>query len=261
MGTSNTNGQVERPAGACLLCRPPIEGRPWRLADQGYVTCSSCLDRLRELITDIVTRCGRLDPAPQHDGGDPGSRGAPGFGSRSPARDHVISMLDRRSSESAYVWVAADGRVHQESEHPTLSVFGVFDTIAWEIADARGIDGPPDGSGVDALSRWVDRHLDWLTRQTMVVEVAERLRRLRGQLMPVTGDPRIKVGSCPNTIDEGEHTRTCGGQLFATANMSPDDVIRCVSCRREWYRKRGDWEKLGDLLDHKGEPAQEEPAA
>jgi hypothetical protein len=260
VGDNPGEDQLERPSSACVLCRPPQDGKSWRLADQGYATCSSCAERLAEVLADIVARCSRLDPAPQRgDGG--GTRGAPGFGSRSPASDHVIVMLDVRSAETAKVWVAADGRVHREPEHPTLSVFNVLNTIAYEIIDSRDLDSSPavDG-GVDGLARFIGAHLDWLTRQPVeVVDVADRLYRLQGQLKPVTGDPRIKVGRCPNTIDEGDHTSVCRGPLFATANMSLDDVIRCSACRREWRRRTGDWEKLGELLDQP-EPV-EEPAA
>jgi hypothetical protein len=253
--------QLARPSAACVLCRPPQDGQSWRLADQGYATCTSCAERLSEVLDDIVSRCSRLDPAPQRGDGE-GTRGAPGFGSRSPASDHVIVMLDVRSSETAHVWVAADGRVHREPEHPTLSIFNVLNTIVYEIIDARDLDSSPAvGSGVDGLATFIKRHIDWLTRQPVeVVEVADRLYRLQGQLKPVTGDPRIKVGRCPNTIDEGEHTKVCRGQLFATANMGPEDVIRCAACPREWWRKKGDWEKLGELLDREDEPAEEEAA-
>lgn len=245
MSSRCDDGSEGRPQGACVLCPPPRESRPWRLADPGYVTCSRCLDRLRERLDDIADRYLRLDPSPQH-GGD-GGRDAPGFGSRSPASDHIIAMRDPRSSPDAYVWLGSDGRLHRESERPPLSVFSVLDTIAWEIAEARELSEGPSGLGVPDLVRWIDNHLDWLTRQPQVVEAAEALRRVQSQLKPVTGDPLIKVGVCPNTIDEGERTRPCRAPLFAPSDSSPDDTIRCPACHRAW--SRSEWLKLGELLD------------
>lgn len=240
----STDGANERPDWACLLCPPAREGQPWRPADRGYTTCSGCLDRLRELLSDIVKRWRQLDAMPQ--GAGIGNRGSPGFGSRSPASDHIIVMLDVRSSADAHVWVAADGRVHRESEHPPLSVFSVLDTIVWDIAEQREVAGPKPGVGVPDLGRWIDRHLDWLTRQRHVGEVAEVLRRLLAQLKPVTGDPRTKVGVCPNTLDEAEHTRECGAPLYAPTTSSHDDSIACGACKRKW--RRSEWLNLGELL-------------
>lgn len=233
----------QRPTGACLLCPRPREGRPWRLADQGYQTCAGCLDRLRERLADIADRFVRLDPGPQA-GGD-GGRGAPGFGPRSPASDHVIAMLDRRSSADAFTWQGADGKLHRESEHPPLSVFSVLDTIAWDIAEARGM-AEPGGHDVPSLARWIDQQLDWLTRQPQVVEVGEALHKLQAQLRPLTGDPRTRIGRCPNTIDEAEHTRECAAPLYAPTTSSSHDTIRCGSCKRSW--RRSEWLQLGELL-------------
>jgi len=46
-------------------------------------------------------------------------------------------MTDPRSSEVARTWRGADGRLHREAERPPLSVFGVLDTLAWEVVEAR----------------------------------------------------------------------------------------------------------------------------
>lgn len=234
----------DRPRSACVTCPPPREeGKPWRLADDGYRTCSGCYDRIREALKDIADRYAALNPAPGASG-ESGSRGAPGFGSRSPASDHVLCMTDRRSSTVARVWVGADGRVHRESERPPLSVWGTLDGAAWAIAEERGIDGPPADTTVYGLTRFIDTQLDWLTRNLLVVDVWADLRALVGQLRPVTGDPgRRHIGLCPNSIDDGEHTRECGARLFAPLR---GDEIRCNTCSRVW--PRDEWLRLGDLL-------------
>lgn len=231
-----------RPASACVLCPPPRNMGAWRRADPAYRTCSDCLDRLRDTLTDISRRWLLLDTRPGATG-DRG-RGAPGFGSRSPASDHIIAMRDRRSSPIAHTWVGGDGRVHHEPERPPLSVWGVLDTLAWDIAETRGVDGP-DRLDVHGLCGWLDRHLDWLTRQDVVTEHARALRELHAQLKPVTGEPgRKHIGECPNLLDGDDGPRECGARLHAPLR---GDSISCRACGREWPRE--EWLRLGDLLD------------
>jgi hypothetical protein len=233
---------LARPAHACLTCPPP-KGHAWRPADAGYRTCSSCLDRMREQLRDIVRRWLQLDPTPGASG-DHGTRGTPGFGSREPASSHIIAMRDRRSSRVARTWLGRDGRLHQESERPPLSVHGVLDTIAWDIAEHRALDGPDPRADVPQLARWIDRHLDWVTRQDTVDDVDAALRELVAQLKPVTGEPgRRHIGLCPTVIDEGDTTRECGARLFAPLR---GDAIECGACQRVW--PRSEWLRLGDLL-------------
>lgn len=228
-----------RPSWACVLCPPP-KGPAWWPADNGYRTCSRCLDSLREQLSDISRRYLMLDPRP---GGAPeqGGRGAPGFGSRAPGSVHIMAMRDRRSSPDARVWIGKDGRVHQEPERPPLSVWGVLDGVCWSIAEARGVNGPDSAADVHELTRWADRHLDWLTRQELVVDVAGDIRLLLAQLKPVTGEPsKAKVGHCPNETEGGT---ACGAILRAPTS---GDVISCRQCGREWPRP--EWEHLGRLI-------------
>jgi hypothetical protein len=237
------NNTPERPTTACLTCPPPREQRNWRPADPGYRTCASCLARIRDTLKDIVRRYLLLTPRPGASG-DHG-RGAPGFGSRSPGSEHVIAMRDRRSSPVARTWLGADGRLHQESERPPLSVHGVLDTIAWDIAEARQQHGPDERSDVPQLARYIDVNLDWATRQPGIAELDQQLRHLAAQLKPVTGDPgRRHIGTCPVVIDEGQHTRECGARLYAPLR---GDEIECGSCGERWPREK--WLRLGDLLE------------
>lgn len=234
---------LERPSWACLLHREPSEGRSWCKADDGFRTCAGCYDRFLERLKDVGRRYLLLNPAPGASGDNRG-RGAPGFGSRSPASDHVIALRDPRSSRSAFTWRGADQRMHKESERPPLSVHGELNTIAWDIADTREVDGPDDRDDVHGLIRFISRHTDWLSRHDLIVDVDAVLRELVAQLRPVTGEPGGKrVGLCPNTIDEGDTSRTCKMPLFAPLK---GDVIKCRGCERKW--ERSDWEKLGKLL-------------
>lgn len=234
----------QRPAWACLLHSHPSDGRNWARADDSYRTCGGCYDRFRELLADIPKRYAKLDARPGANQ-DHGGRGAPGFGSRSPASDHIIAMRDPRSSRDAHTWLAGDGRLHLEAERPPLSVYSVLDTIAWTIAEERQVDGPAPNLPVHELCLFIDRHLDWLTRHELVVEVRNDLRELQAQLKPATGDPAPRhVGLCPNVIDEGEHSRECGARLYAPLR---GDSIDCRACGRQWPRE--EWLKLGDLLE------------
>jgi hypothetical protein len=183
-----------------------------------------------------------LDPRPGAQGGDGGPR-PPGFGSRSPASDHVVAVRDWRSSRLARTWRGADGRVHRESPRPPLSVLAELFTLARHVADARGMEGPAQLTVAD-IARWLDGQLDWVTRQGGVVSFDRVLRELVSQLRPLTGEPRPKrVGLCPNTIDEGETTRECKTPLYAPLK---GDEIRCWACSRTWPRE--EWLGLGRTL-------------
>lgn len=235
---------LARPSNACLCCLPPGPNRAWRPADPNYRTCSNCLDRIRETLADIVRRYLMLNPRPGASG-EHGGRGAPGFGSRAPASEHIIAMRDRRSSRVARTWLGRDGRLHQESERPPLSVHNVLDTIAWDVAEAREVTGPDERVDVQGLARYIDAQLDWLTRQDTVRDVDVALRELVAQLKPVTGDPgRRHIGLCPSVVDEGDTTRECGARLYAPLR---GDSIECGSCERVW--PRSEWLRLGDLLE------------
>jgi hypothetical protein len=222
----------------------------WRKASDGYRTCEGCLDRLTALLAEISDRYSMLSPAPGHRGGD-GTPGRPGFGSRSPASDHIIVMMDPRSAtgDNARTWRGADGRLHRESERPPLSIFSVLDTIAWDVAEARGYQSGHKQLSVQGLCLWLDGHLDWLTRREDVVALHETLRILVNQLRPATGEKRIWIANCPNTIDRGEHTETCGNRLYAPTGR--DDTIRCgrADCGRTW--PRAEWVQLGQIAQDK----------
>ena len=270
-GTKGTDcvDALDRPANSCLIHPRPQPGGQWRLADDNYRTCASCLDNVRDTLREIGVRYLELDATPGASG-DEGSRGAPGFGSRPPASPHIIVMMDRRSKpcEVSYdgvlyvfdpnaedgagafvdrrgVWFGSDGRAHSEQPNPVRSVPGTLASLALLVAEERGMRPPPARS-VQAFVRWLDHQLDWVTRHELVVEFAHDLRVLLAQLRPVTGDPSIRIGVCPNTLDLGETSTECGTPLFAPTR---GDTIRCCSCGRSWPRP--EWEALGNLLQEK----------
>lgn len=235
-----------RPDNACCLHKPPDEGYAWKLADPGWVTCSACLDRLREVMRDVGKRYRALDPTPGR-GGD-GSRGAPGFASRSPASEHVIAFTDPRSSQTAKTWRDRAGRLCCEDERPPVSVRGELDILAWDVAEALGHAGPDERADVADLLRWLDQKLDLVTRDAGLAEqVARTLRALQSALRPVTGEPRPKyIGHCPELLDEldGDGVPVvCDARLHAPLK---GDAVVCKSCGATWPRER--WLELGRAL-------------
>lgn len=227
----------EGPANRCMTHRPPKPGQRWRLADEGYHTCSTCYDQLHQWLTPITVDDDNrpasipgmyelLDARPGV--GESGRRG-PGFAPRSPANDHVVAMRDPRSTKL----LAGDPH----------SVPGVLGSWCLEVSELRHVI--PPARRVLAMAGFLDAHLDWLTRQDWVGELHAELRELYSQLKAsAAGKTRRPIGQCPNTIDEGNQTRTCGALLFAPLR---GDTIQCGTCGRQWARH--EWLCLGDLLE------------
>lgn len=181
----------DRPDGACLTHRPPKAGQSWRRADSGYRTCSSCYDQLHRWLSTISVDddgrpdgipglCAMLDARP---GRGESARRGPGFGSRSPASDHIVVMADRRSkscrvardaveyvwdpsADNGYpplppgvygperppgawvdkrdVWRGGDGRAYSEQADPVLSVPGILTSWVQAVWEDRYEDAALD---------------------------------------------------------------------------------------------------------------------
>lgn len=226
---------TDRPDGACVTHRPPDEGRPWQRSDPGYRTCSACHQRLHAWLSPITTDTdGRpdsiaglyaaLSPLPGVGGG--GMRRAPGFGSRSPANDHIIAIGDKRTI--------------QINPGDPISVPGVLTEWVTLLVEERSLI--PPGRTVPTMARFLDNHLDHITKQDWVADFHAELRELHSQLRAI-GQQRHRIGACPNTIDAGDTTRQCGATLYAPVH---GDQITCWSCGRQW--PRDEWIRLGRLL-------------
>lgn len=253
----------ERPSNACVTCSPPRQDHGWRIADPGYRTCANCLDKLRDLLKDVVRRWLLLDTRPGATGEH--GRGAPGFGSRSPGSDHIIAMRDPRSKSCEVIdeWfepiqlphnifghdrrtnplLANIDKPHREQEQPPRSIPGTLTSWAGMVAEDRELESPR--GDVPDIARWLDHQLDYITRQDWADEFNKDIRALIAQLKPVTGEPgRRHIGLCPVVVDEGEHTRECGARLYAPLK---GDEIECRACGEVWPREK--WLRLGDLLE------------
>lgn len=216
------------PPGACVAHRPPSPGKPWRRADPGYWTCTDCCNRLHEWLSPLTTDDrGHPDSIPglyalltAQPGRAPAGRRAPGFQPRSPGNDHVICMRDGRSS-----------RVLRSDPH---SVPGLLAEWVLQLMDTRDLSVPPART-VPAMTRFLDRHLDWITRQAWVADLHAELRELHHQLHAI-GAHRRPVGTCPG----------CRSMLYAPVH---GDTIACwnPTCRKQWPRR--DWLALADSVD------------
>jgi hypothetical protein len=173
---------------------------------------------------------------------------------------HIVSMRDPRSSSDAKIWVGGDGRVHAEETRPPLSVHGVLNSLAWSVAEHRGVSGPDDRDGVFELVRFVDRNADYITRHAeLAVEVDQALRALLAGMRPVTGAGRRKIGPCPQMVTvvpdddvTAEPVEVRCNTLLYTSRALDEDRVTCPGCGHSWQMDR--WLTLGDESDF--EPAE-----
>lgn len=212
----------------CVTCSTPKKPRR---APDGYRTCNSCADRIRDALAEIPAQYARLATvqALLPGSGDEGRRG-PGFGSRSPARDIVIAATDWRT-----VWEDEPGsRLH----HPPSILHAWAQMVRDEVGETRP-PGPVDCHTEAAL---LTRRLDHVTRQEWVADMWTELREVVDQLRTIAGEPRpLPVGRCPNVPeDKGSE---CGTPLYVRAGT---DTITCRQCGRQWERR--EWLHLGRTI-------------
>lgn len=259
----------------CVLgCRAP-GGDPWP-AQSGYLTCDPCAAELRTALLEIVELYALLDEALLPGVTEGSTRGSPGFGSRSPARDGVLSMSDPRS--------------RQEDEGDPLPVLDVLASWADNVREDTGLVPREIPESVrregGLLAGWLDhtasqvwavgildkltearkaisvtlgiaertvsgeahfliRWLDWITRQYWVADLSAEAGQLRHQLRGVLGlqERSVPVGACPVKVLDHGSIRPCGASLRARLG---GEWITCRACGTSWPRAH--WDMLGDAL-------------
>jgi hypothetical protein len=154
-------------------------------------------------------------------------------GPKSPARDHVIAMLDPRSTP------AGPGVDDRSDVYSIPAVIGGWCKEAW-----AGSEDPFPATMHEAF-RYLRRRSDWHMRQDHAAVYAEEIRSLYTQLHALT-EPRRKVGECPTVLylatDDTPEVR-CDAPLRAGVD---DDAIRCRACGATWYRPWTDlWAAVG----------------
>lgn len=221
----------------CVLgCSDPGTGQAWP-AEPGWFACPRCADRLGVLLADVFERAAVLtDPEELPPGGDATTRGAPGYGSRSPARDDLLAHGDVRTK-----WT-------EDAGYGALAVLHSWARILREDHDAATPDGPATLSSEYGTLRW---HWLKILGALWLDEFADELHELHAQLCAADARDRPRtwrVGPCPNVL---QRYRTQLGQLVtiecgATLRLRlGSDTITCRACNTSWPRER--WIKaLGD---------------
>ncbi len=210
---------------------PCIVGRCSRSADYGRWCCQPCADTMRAQLADIPDYAAALDAQPGK-GGESGQRQAPGFGSRSPARDDIIAASDPRSLP--YALGPDDEDTAVRPVLPTLAHLAAW--IAEETGDQRDQHEPT----ITSEAGYLRSRIDWTTGQAWVDELATDIAELHGQCKRLAGDPPPKpTAPCPH----------CGGPLWSRGET--DTVsLRCGTCSATY-----------NGLDLLGIAARQDPAA
>ena len=145
-------------------------------------------------------------------------------GPKSPARDHVIAMLDPRSTP------AGPGTDDRPDVYSIPAVIGGWCKEAWLAA---GEDRFP--ATMHEAFRYLRWRTDWHMQQDHATVYAEEIRALYHQLRGLT-EPKRKIGECPTVLypatDDTEEIR-CEAPLRAGVD---DDSIHCRACGVTWYR-------------------------
>lgn len=176
----------------------------------GRHLCPDCTETLRVRLRSCEDYIRILSAAPVRGAT---SRRKPGYGSVSPARDDVISMMDRRSAITA---LSPD-----DEQDPPLNVVEVLGGWARIVDDeCYGGTRRPATLG-DALTTLLVS-TEWMAAQPWIDECMTDLRNLHNQLRAVCGDsPPRSIASCNATF----YGPTCGGPVFAV-----ESGARCSSC-------------------------------
>lgn len=204
----------------CLSC----DRRP---ASVGLL-CERDRDSLAADLTALRRHYARLDPVPGT-GSARGGRPAPGFGSRSPARDSVLVLTDPRPQTF-------------DPDRPTEPA-GIVRVLGWWADAARDAGLVPQRTAARTVAgetAALAAHLDRIAGQWWIADLLEAVRAAVGHLRTVQGElePTIPLGACPH----------CGQAVRA---RSWGQRARCSGCSAQWaglaqLRELG--EALGDAL-------------
>lgn len=244
--------------------------------------CPRCQNRLGANLDELSTGHARLDPAPRSSTRH-GGRGAPGFGSRSPARDDVLVLTDPRRGAGAR---SDDEKTVCASRSVLRCVAGWADrarearVLAPRRVDASWVANELPrhlaeivlvelvarsrrdvASEVAALLDVLDEVACQWWVADMVADVESLLWHVRRALDEL--EPTVPIGACPVVPDGAAEAWTaswtdlpprlgvlvreslaCGGQLRARVWGERATCARCGACWRSMEQLR----ELGRLL-------------
>lgn len=185
-----------------------------KLATQGRLVCVGHHRWLIETIRDVVDTCALLphfyEPGTAVDDGQQvkGKRIDP----PAPIRLDVVAILDPRTV----------------ARYPgdLVPVLGILESWARMVREERDLEAPKAKATVTSEACLLLNHLDWITEQPWVDELAKEMRDVKSALHSAIGDhaPR-PVGTCP--VVHPDEEAPCNGRLYQDryGGMS-------VSCRR-----------------------------
>lgn len=191
----------------CVLCtrRPPRQTEGRRRA------CEQCGDGLyRQLanISELTQFLRVLLPPGRIITSQP--IGRPGDASPAPLRVDVLALL---------------------TDTGDLSVAGVLGDWACRVATARRMTLTRDDPAA-----FLRRHVDWITEQPYLEELAADVTRIETAVARVCREETYRAAVCRRVIDDHE----CGGAIIATAES---DTATCDRCGTVWQRDR--WREMG----------------
>lgn len=184
-----------------------------------YKACDLCRREVLRWLGEIEDGYQRLSAIPSRAAAAGGGSHVPG--PKSPAVDHVIAMLDRRSSP------AGPG---MDDRPDVYSIPAVIEGWCREAWAGREVPFPGTMGEAFIFLRW---KTDWHLRQDHAGDYARELRDLLAQLRVLT-EPRRKIGECPTVLGEyRDQVVRCEAPLRANVH---DDTIRCNRCGARWER-------------------------
>lgn len=209
----------------CTICSTPAKPRR---AAEGLRVCGACVDRVGDAVAEVrdqyigLTKLSALLPQTGEDG-----RRGPGFGSRSPARDIVLSVTDWRTR-----W-DEDARLH----NPRALLARWATRVRAEVDEQ-----PPAEATIRTEADLLLRRLEHACRAPWITDMWSELRECRNQLRTIAGEPSpVSIGRCP-VVPDGQDEE-CGTPLFAPLH---GDTITCRGCGEQWPRSR--WQILGKTI-------------
>lgn len=209
------------PAGKCLVCTKNDT------IGSALYACMDCLNHVLRLLRELEDYLTHQLPAMKEPMRGQTGRLSPGYGSRSPARDDVLSALDPRSLPGD---VDEDGEPITRRPDDTgtwvRSITGGLEGIAAWIAEHRGWHPPfaYDHDVTDQPIAYIRRHLYWSGGQPWIDDIADDIAELHDQARRLANDgPQQPIASCL--------TVTCDGQVYEGDYKKP---ARCAKCKRPY---------------------------
>ncbi|MFI6302155.1 hypothetical protein ACIBCH_09810 [Amycolatopsis thailandensis] len=196
--------------GVCLVCdhESPRHG------------CDDCRNRLITLLRELEHYTVELLPLMLQPARGQTGRMSPGYGSRSPGSDDVLSALDPRSrpgdvdEDGEAILRRPDDMASWQRSLPSSTI-----GIAGWIAEERGELAPKSfGGSLD----YIRGHLWWCAGREDFAELYGDVAELHSQARSLSNDrPQDPLADCMDV--------TCDGKVFEGGYKKP---ARCGTCRR-----------------------------